>query len=258
VHHKITRAIWGDADRVLLVFAGAAAEFAVHRAVDWLFFTGALPRNPIGRLFRTVHYARNIAFASPMDACHTLDRIRRVHASVERARGEAIPAWAHRAVLYMLIDYSERAAHLLGGALAPCEQEALYEDFRRIGQGLGIRELPEGYASWREDRERRMTEDLAWAPHTAALYAAYRRHLGPWRYELLRRFQAVLVPKPIRQMLGLPGPATGSRLVALWRGSRALRLGRAVRRLAIPAGHWRDLRALERLHDGYEQPADVA
>jgi hypothetical protein len=40
---SVVRRIWGDGDMVLLVFAGSAAEFALNRAVDWLFFTGKLP-----------------------------------------------------------------------------------------------------------------------------------------------------------------------------------------------------------------------
>ncbi len=36
---SIVRRIWGDPNLVLLIFAGAAAEFALNRAVDWLFFT---------------------------------------------------------------------------------------------------------------------------------------------------------------------------------------------------------------------------
>jgi uncharacterized protein (DUF2236 family) len=234
VRHAITREIWGDDDTVLLIFAGAAAEFALNRAVDWLFFTGALARDPIGRLFRTVRYAQTIAFAASSEAYQTLQRIRRIHASVEEARGEAIPAWAHRAVLYMLIDYSERAAHLLNGPLGHERQEALYADFRRIGEGLGIRELPAGYAEWSVDRERRLKEDLAWSPHTAALYEAYRRHLGPWRYQLLRQFQSVLVPPLIAEVLRLPKPTAGSRLVLGWRTLRRLRLGPVVRQMVVP------------------------
>jgi len=42
---SIVRRIWGDPDLVLLIFAGAAAEFALNRAVDWLFFTGEIPRD---------------------------------------------------------------------------------------------------------------------------------------------------------------------------------------------------------------------
>ena len=58
VRHDITRRIWGDGDAVLMVFAGAAAEFALSRAVDWLFVTGNLPKDPVGRLFSTVSYSR--------------------------------------------------------------------------------------------------------------------------------------------------------------------------------------------------------
>jgi hypothetical protein len=69
------RRIWGDGDMVLLIFAGSAAEFALNRAVDWLFFTGKLPRDPIGRLFSTATYAQQIVFADVSTASRTLDRI---------------------------------------------------------------------------------------------------------------------------------------------------------------------------------------
>lgn len=244
VQHAITRKIWGQPDTLLLIFGGAAAEFALNRAVDWLFFTGGLPRDPVGRLFRTVRYAQMIAFGEPAAAHRTLEQIRRIHGTVERSRGHPIPPWAHRAVLYMLIDYSERAASLLGSPLAAVAQEDLYADFRRIGEGLGIAELPPDYTGWRRDRACRLTEDLTWAPSTAALYEAYRRHLGPWRYELLRRLQAVLVPVIIRHLLGLPAPQTGAHLIDLFRALRPLGLAPAVTRIVIPPRHWKDLEAL--------------
>lgn len=43
---SIVRRIWGDADVIMLVFAGSAAEFVLNKAVDWLFVTGDLPRDP--------------------------------------------------------------------------------------------------------------------------------------------------------------------------------------------------------------------
>src|SRR3954467_14012635 len=101
--NSIVRTIWGDADTILLIFAGAAAEFALNRAVDWLFFTGALPRDPIGRLFSTAAYAQQIVFADRATAHYTLSRIARVHQAVEQQRGQQIPAWAYRDVLYLLI-----------------------------------------------------------------------------------------------------------------------------------------------------------
>jgi hypothetical protein len=61
--NSIVRKIWGNSDTVLFIFGGAAAEFALNKAVDWLYFTGRLPTDPLGRLFSTVSYARKIIFA---------------------------------------------------------------------------------------------------------------------------------------------------------------------------------------------------
>jgi uncharacterized protein (DUF2236 family) len=198
---SIVRRIWGDGDTVLLIFAGGAAEFALNRAVDWLFFTGKLPNDPIGRLFATAAYAQQIVFADEITAACTLDRIRAVHAAVERRRGETIPAWAHRDVLYMLIDYSEKAYELLHRPLTPDEQRELYDVFRRVGMGLAIPDLPASYDDWRADRDRHLRADLIRSDATAALFARYRDQLGTWRYHLLTRIQAMLTPTHVRGLL---------------------------------------------------------
>src|SRR5215510_14903027 len=127
VHRRsIVRKIWGDPDVVLLIFAGSAAEFALNRAVDWLFFTGKIPRDPIGRLFSTVRYAQEIVFVDEEKARRTLDRINANHGTVEHQRRQPIPDWAYRDVLYMLIDYSERAYALLNRPLSISQQTDLY------------------------------------------------------------------------------------------------------------------------------------
>jgi hypothetical protein len=200
---SIVRSIWGDGDTILFVFAGSAAEFALNRAVDWLFFTGRLPANPFGRLFSTARFARDITFVDEATARRSLDRIRAAHEVVERQRGQTIPAWAQRDVLYMLIDYSERAYRLLHRPLTGGEQADLYDVFRRVGEGLAIPELPATYEGWVADRQRHMERDLAYSGLTADLYEQYRRHLGWWRYETLLRVQGVLVPEHVRRLLGL-------------------------------------------------------
>jgi hypothetical protein len=55
---SVVRQIWGKTDTILFIFAGASAEFALNKAVDWLYFTGKLPADPPGRLFSTVSYAK--------------------------------------------------------------------------------------------------------------------------------------------------------------------------------------------------------
>ena len=91
---SVVRKIWGKGDTVLFVFAGASAEFALNKAVDWLYFTGRLPADPLGRLFSTVMYARLIVFSPMEDALKTIDRIASIHAAVEHNRGMQIPDWA--------------------------------------------------------------------------------------------------------------------------------------------------------------------
>ncbi len=84
---SVVRKIWGKGDTVLLIFAGAAAEFALNKAVDWLYFTGRLPADPLRRLFSTVSYARQIVFSKMGDANRAIDRITAIHGAVEANRG---------------------------------------------------------------------------------------------------------------------------------------------------------------------------
>src|SRR5213083_171158 len=103
---SIVRTIWGKSDTVLFIFAGSAAEFALNKAVDWLYYTGKLPADPLGRLFSTVSYAREIVFSEKEAAHRAIDNIKSIHSAIEERRGYRIPDWAYRDVLYMLIDYS--------------------------------------------------------------------------------------------------------------------------------------------------------
>src|SRR5687767_7721830 len=110
---SIVRKIWGKGDTILFIFAGASAEFALNKAVDWLYFTGRLPADPLGRLFSTVSYARQIIFSDFTKALYAIDKITAIHKNVEEDRGAKIPDWAYRDVLFMLIDYSIRSFEAL-------------------------------------------------------------------------------------------------------------------------------------------------
>ena len=230
---------------VLLVFAGSAAEFALNRAVDWLFFTGKLPSDPIGRLFATAGYAQQIVFADEATASHALDRIRAAHHAVEVERGQSIPDWAHRDVLYMLIDYSERAHELLARPLSADERSELYDVFHRVGVGLRIPDLPPSYREWRGDRESHMRRDLVRSNGTNALYAQYRTHLGPWRYGLLLKIQAVLAPAYVRGLLGLKPASWLRTLVRAYPLFARAGLRPAIQRLLMPSRYLEAVRGLD-------------
>jgi uncharacterized protein (DUF2236 family) len=246
---SIVRKIWGDADLVLLVFAGSAAEFALNRAVDWLFFTGEIPRDPIGRLFSTVRYAQEIVFVDEATAQRTLDRINAQHSSVEHRRGQTIPDWAYRDVLYMLIDYSERAYGLLYRPLSRREKDDLFEAFLRIGEGLSIPKLPQTYPEWQLDRQRHLVRDLSYSKHTSELFQAYRRDLGLLRYHLLLEVQALLVPDVVRRLLHLNATRLISGLVQTYGIVTRFNLQSLVHSLLIPPRYWAEVRSFDRMLD---------
>ncbi len=243
---SVVRTIWGNADLVLLIFAGSAAEFALNRAVDWLFFTGEIPRDPIGRLFSTVRYAQEIVFVDEQTALRTLERINAQHAAVEHARRQTIPDWAYRDVLYMLIDYSERAYALLYGPLSQRQKSDLFEVFLRIGEGLHIPQLPRTYEEWQVDRRRHVIRDLRYSKHTAMLFQAYRRHLGACRYYLLLEVQSLLVPPEVRRLLHLNSNKLISGLAQTYGiiGTRELRS--FVHSLLIPPRYWSEVKRFDR------------
>jgi hypothetical protein len=243
---SIVRTIWGNPDLVLLIFAGSAAEFALNRAVDWLFFTGEIPRDPIGRLFSTVRYAQEIVFVDEETARRTLDRINARHASVEHERKQTIPDWAFRDVLYMLIDYSERAYALLYRPLSQSEKRDLFEVFLRIGEALCIPNLPESYADWLLDRRLHLVRDLTYSKHTAMLYRSYRKHLGIWRYYLLLEVQALLAPPEVRRLLRVNSNPLISGLARGYGLIDSDNLQSLAHTLLIPPRYWSEVRQFDR------------
>jgi uncharacterized protein (DUF2236 family) len=242
---SIVRTIWSEPDLILLIFAGAAAEFALNRAVDWLFFTGRIPQDPIGRLFSTVGYARRIVFASDADAQATLSSIMAAHAAVERRRGERIPDWAHRDVLYMLIDYSARAYELVHRPLSAGEREDLYTAFLRLGGGLRVPDLPATFSEWLEDRQRHLERDLAYSTYTARLYERYRAELGVWRYRILLEVQALLLPSRVQELLRLVPNRTIGSAVLLYSMFASAGFRPLMLRALMPPRYWGDIEKMQ-------------
>src|SRR5688500_15474300 len=156
----VVRQIWGKSDTILFIFAGAAAEFALNKAVDWLYFTGRLPADPMGRLFSTVGYARGIVFADRETALKSIDKITAIHAGVEAARGAKIPDWAYRDVLFMLIHYSIASYELFEKKLTDAEKEEVFNVFYRVGDRMGIPGLPANYDEWLKMRKEHLQHDL--------------------------------------------------------------------------------------------------
>lgn len=232
--NSIVRKIWGKADTVMFIFAGSAAEFALNKAVDWLYFTGKLPADPIGRLFSTVTYATAIIFADLDNAHKAIDRITSIHTAVEKGRDAAIPDWAYRDVLYMLIHYSIASYELLEKQLTAAEKEEVFNVFYRVGKRMHLKALPANYTSWKKDYTAHLQHDLVKSKFTVDLFKQYKKHLGAFRYYILIEAQKLLVPKRVHELLGFKKFSIMQIVIPGYKLSRMVKLDGFLKALILP------------------------
>jgi ER-bound oxygenase mpaB/B'/Rubber oxygenase, catalytic domain len=242
---SVVRKIWGNSDTILVIFAGAAAEFALNKAVDWLYFTGRLPANPLKRLFSTVAYARLIVFSDLEKANQIIDKMYDIHASVEEKRASKIPDWAYRDVLYMLIDYSIRSFEVMERKLTHEERGEVYGVFERVGKRMKLSDLPSTYENWLISREQHLSNDMAYSIYTADLYKQYLKHLGRIRYFLLKETQALVVPSQVADLLKLGRTYLIKTLLFFYKITRALRINWFLKNLILPSEYKAQIKSLD-------------
>ena len=235
--NSIVRKIWGKSDTVLFIFAGAAAEFALNKAVDWLYFTGRLPADPLGRLFSTVRYARRIVFSSSDEANKAIDTMRQIHTAVEQNRGSSIPDWAYRDVLFMLIYYSIAAYELLEKKLSDEEKEEVHNVFYRVGARMGLKELPQTYNEWLPVRETHLLNDLQKSNYTTDLFKQYKKHLGAMRFKVLIEGQKLVVPDRVKELLQFSDFSLLTPVVPIYKVSRLMKMDWLLKNILLPSDY---------------------
>ncbi|HUR65582.1 MAG TPA: oxygenase MpaB family protein [Chitinophagaceae bacterium] len=242
---SVVRKIWGKSDTVLFIFAGAAAEFALNKAVDWLYFTGRLPADPLGRLFSTVTYARRIVFSSTDEANKAIDTIRQIHTAVEKNRGDSIPDWAYRDVLYMLIHYSIASYELLEKKLTADEKDEVNDVFYRLGLRMGLKELPLTYLDWLPSREAHLTADLKRSDYTDDLFRQYKKHLGAMRFKVLIEGQKLVVPPRVKELLQFSDLNLLTPVVPLYKVSRLMKMDWLLKSILLPSDYKEQIKEID-------------
>lgn len=247
--NSIVRRIWGNGDTILFIFAGASAEFALNKAVDWLYFTGRLPADPLGRLFSTVSYARRIVFSPLVEANKAIDAMRSIHSAVEANRGSSIPDWAYRDVLFMLIHYSIASFELLERKLTENEKKEVYDVFYRIGDRMGLIKLPVNYSEWKSARLEHLERNLERSKYTKDLFKQYRKHLGGFRYFLLTEAQILVVPSRVKKLLNFRKHSFIIVVLYLYKLSRKVRAEWIIKSLILPPAYHKQIRDLDVVPD---------
>lgn len=242
---SIVRKIWGQSDTVLFIFAGASAEFALNKAVDWLYFTGKLPADPIGRLFSTVAYAKKIVFSPMEEAMTAIDTMHKIHSGVEQKRGYSIPDWAYRDVLFMLIHYSIAAYELLEHKITDEEKEEVYDVFFRMGSRMGVKELPATYQEWLPVRQQHLMQDLQKSDYTEDLFRQYRKHLGAMRFKVLIEGQKLVVPERVKELLHFSDLSLLGPVVPVYKVSRLMKMDWILKNILLPKEYMEQIKALD-------------
>lgn len=242
---SIVRKIWSKSDTILFIFAGSAAEFALNKAVDWLYFTGKLPADPLGRLFSTVTYAREIVFSEKDKAHAAIDKISAIHGSVEKGRGAKIPDWAYRDVLFMLIHYSITSFELLERKLSDEEKDEVYDVFFRLGTRMKLNDLPANYTNWLISRDEHLASDLVRSEYTSDLYKQYKKHLGAFRFKLLVESQKLVVPAKAKLLLGFNNIYWLKMVFPFYKLSRKIKLEGLIKSLILPPEYKQQINALD-------------
>ncbi len=242
---SVVRQIWGKSDTVLLIFAGASAEFALNKAVDWLYFTGRLPADPLGRLFSTVSYARAIIISEKQAALRAIDAMAGIHANVEAKRGAHIPDWAYRDVLFLLIDYSIRSFEVLERKLTSVEKNEVFQVFNRVGCRMRLSGLPNTYEEWGTMRQEHLAQNLQHSDYTKDLFRQYRKHLGAVRYRVLLETQTLVVPQPVHALLGFRKISLLYPLFALYKVSKKIKIDWLLKAIILPSKYKKEIIALD-------------
>jgi uncharacterized protein (DUF2236 family) len=245
--NSIVREIWGKSDTILFIFAGASAEFALNKAVDWLYFTGKLPSDPLARLFSTVSYARAIVFSEKQAAHRAIDSMAAIHGHVESKRGAKIPDWAYRDVLFMLIDYSIRSYEVLERELTRNEKSEVFQVFNTVGLRMGISGLPETFEMWEKMRQSHLAENMQRSIYTDDLFKQYHKHLGDIRYKILIEAQTLVVPQRAKEMLGLRKMSLLPAVITFYKLFRFMNIDWILKELILPSNYKKEIKQLDRV-----------
>lgn len=242
---SIVREIWGNGDTILFIFAGASAEFALNKAVDWLYFTGKLPADPLGRLFSTVAYARRIVFSSQEDALKAIDHITAIHQGVEQKRGMKIPYWAYRDVLFMLIAYSISSFEVLERKLSDQEKEEIFSVFHAVGQRMHIPDLATNYQQWLIQRKTHLQNDLLTSRFTKDLFLQYRKHLGFFRFQLLLQAQHLVCPERVKKLLKFKSIIWLKPILSIYKMARMIKIHQPLKSVILPQDYRKQIQDLD-------------
>ncbi len=183
--------------------------------------------DPWGRLIRTLDYVNVSVFAGDVAAAEMGRRTREMHKRIKGVMADGTRyhslepepfAWVHATLVHSIIKVATR----FGTRPTASERETLYQDWREIGEHIGVRprDLPESYPEFHEYVRHMERTALHPTESVRTVLRTMKRPIGPdlpyvgertWR---LARWPA---SRGLRLVtIGLLGPAVRERLELPW------------------------------------------
>ena len=141
----------------------------------------------------------------------------------------------------MLIDYSILSFELLERKLEQHEKEEIFDVFMKLGIRMNLKNLPPNYNDWLIDRNIHLENDLEKGKFTIHLFEQYKKHLGSFRYFILRQIQQILVPKIVHKKLFTTSYFPTILAIKMYKFSRILKLDNLIKSILLPNKHKQEL-----------------
>jgi hypothetical protein len=111
---------------------------------------------------------------------------------------------------------------------------------------MSIKNLPLDYEEWLVVREASLEQNLLKSDFTADLFNQYRKHLGWFRYQMLKQAQMLVLPRKVSQMLFLGGFPFLVPVLHGYKLAKFLKLEGGVRSLILPQQYKQQIANLDR------------
>jgi hypothetical protein len=158
-----------------------------------------------------------------------------------------IPDWAYRDVLFMLIHYSISAFELLERKLTDSEKEEIFDVFKRVGEQMGLKDLPHNHTEWLVVREQHLHSNLLKSTFTDDLYKQYRKHLGLFRYLILWEAQKLVVPFRARNLLSMSRFSLLKPFLLLYKFILKIKFDKFLKQALLPSNYAKQIMSLDRI-----------
>jgi len=96
-------------------------------------------------------------------------------------------------------------------------------------------------------------ENLLNGKFTKDLYKQYKKHLGWFRYLILKQSQILLVPERVNDLLGLGKNIFPWMMLELYKLSRILRIKGIIRNLIMPAEYKEEIAQLDQMQGTWQR-----